>query len=92
MGSFEKIRHPDAHTFKRAVLCQRSASTHCLSLLQILNAHIGADMCMDMELMVLTYQATCFGLAEDLVATSGSWILGLAGFLTRQGLTFRAFL
>ena len=48
--------------------------------------HTGADMCMDMELMVLTYQATCFGLVEAMVATSGLWILGLAGFLTRRQL------
>ena len=36
--------------------------------------------------VVLTYQATCFGLVEAMVATSGLWILGLAGFLTRRQL------
>ena len=58
----------------------------CLSPLQTLNAHTGVDMYMAMESMVLTYQATCFGLAEAMMATSGWWILGPAGFLTRQRL------
>ena len=41
-------------------------------------------MCMAMELMVLTNQTACYGLAEGLVATFGLWILGPAD---RQELT-----
>ncbi len=69
-----------------SLLSLTSASTLCLSPLQTLDVPTGADMYMAMESMGLTDQATC-GLAEDMEATSGLWIFGLAGFLTRQRLS-----